>query len=69
MPVWVTRFSVMLSLQNFLKYCIGGNSSAGGNEDLFPRKVMSRAGGLVFPRQYDGFFILSLYSSSLSSSS
>ena len=56
MLVWVTRFLVTLSLQNFLKYCIGGNSSAGSNDDSLPRKVMSRAGGLVFLQQYDGFF-------------
>ena len=46
MFVWVARFSVMLSLRNFLKYCIGDNSSAAGNENSFPRKAMSRAGDL-----------------------
>ena len=48
MFVWVARFLVMLLLQNFLKYCIVDNSSEGGNETLFSRKVMSRGGSLVF---------------------
>ena len=57
MFVWVARFLVMLSLRNFLKYCIGDNSSAAGNENSFPRKAMSRAGDLVFLQWYDGFLI------------
>ena len=56
MFVWLAMFSVMLLLQNFLKFCIGDNSSVGGNESSFPRKVMSRARDLVFSQPYDDLF-------------
>ena len=54
MFVWVAKFLVIISLQNFLKYCTVDSSSARSNENSFPRNVLSRAVGSVFLKLYDG---------------
>ena len=67
--VCLARFKVVLPLQNFLKYCNGDNSSAGGNENSFPRKIISRVGGLAFLQRYDVFYFDFFYGGVRSSSS